>query len=193
MDQYTGFRPEKQAPLLDFLKIHFSPFADGFYEYQSLQAQERNLSYLAAMVREATQSGKPVLLGEFGWYGGGKPSFDEGKYRWASEEQQADWGRAVIEQTRGQLAGWFTWTLYDYPGAQNATELSGFLREDGTPKAWGRYFQKISPLLAKQRLTELSPAASMPRFDWDAALTDPAAGDKFREVFIQTYRQITAN
>ena len=31
--QYSAFRPERQARLVDFLEIHFYPLANGFYEY----------------------------------------------------------------------------------------------------------------------------------------------------------------
>ena len=33
VQQYSGFRPQRQAPLLDFLEVHFYPLAAGFYEY----------------------------------------------------------------------------------------------------------------------------------------------------------------
>ena len=33
LQHYAAFRPQRQAPLLDFLEIHFYPLANGFYEY----------------------------------------------------------------------------------------------------------------------------------------------------------------
>ena len=32
----------------------------------------------SGVVREVARPGKPVVLAEFGWYGGGKPKFDRG-------------------------------------------------------------------------------------------------------------------
>lgn len=182
MQQYAAFRPDKLAPWVDFQSFHFYPLAWGFYEYQSKEAEQNNLSYLAVLLREIHRTGQPVVLGEFGWYGGGDPTFDEGEHLEATEEQQAGWGRAVIELTRGQVAGWMAWTLYDCPGARDATELSGFYRPDGNLKAWGRYFASVAPELAAGPKVTVIPD-SLPMLDWNQAVTDPAVGEKFRSVY----------
>ncbi len=67
--QYSAFRPERQARLVDFMEIHFYPLANGFYEYGA-EDEARNLAYLEGVVREAARPGKPVVIAEFGWYGG---------------------------------------------------------------------------------------------------------------------------
>ena len=67
---YSGFRAQRQARYLDFLEIHFYPLADGGYKYLDSESETRNLAYLESVVREAEQPGKPLVLAEFGWYGG---------------------------------------------------------------------------------------------------------------------------
>jgi len=98
IDDYTGFRPERQAKFLDFLEIHFYPSEGGGYEYKTKAGELANMAYLEGIVREVARPGKPVVLAEFGWYGGvEKPKFDKGAHPQASEEQQAEYCRHVIE------------------------------------------------------------------------------------------------
>jgi len=175
---YSGFRPERQAKLLDFLEIHFFPFERGFYEYRSAQGEERNLRYLERVVREVARPGKPVVLAEFGWYGGGQPTIDAGRHPAASEEQQARWGRRVIETTRGLVAGWLHWGLYDDPEATDVSQLTGLLAADGRTKAWGSQFAELARGLQKEEpsVRELAPQAPL---DWDLRITrtDTEGGD----------------
>ncbi len=103
VSQYAAFRPERQAPMLDFMEVHFYPLGKGFYEYDTGENELRNLACLEAAVREVARPGKPVVVAEFGWYGGGKLTIDQGKHPPATEDQQARWCRKVIETS------WF-WT-----------------------------------------------------------------------------------
>src|SRR5690348_4544184 len=75
---YSAFRPQRQAKFLDFLEVHFYPLAQGAFEYQTEEEELANLGYLESVVREAARPGKPLVLAEFGWYGGGKPKFNRG-------------------------------------------------------------------------------------------------------------------
>ena len=118
VQHYSGFRPERQAKLLDFLEIHFYPLNKGFYEYSSTEEELGNLAYLESVVREVTKAGKAVVVAEFGWYGGGKPTLNGGKHPAASEEQQARWCRSVVETTAGLATGWLNWGFYDHPQAE---------------------------------------------------------------------------
>jgi beta-galactosidase GanA len=108
----AGFRPERQAKFLDFLEIHFYPLARGVYEYKSEDDELANLAYLESIVREVARPGKPVVLAEFGWYGGAeKPKFDKGAHPIGTEEQQAKYLRRVIETSAGFVVGWLNWGL----------------------------------------------------------------------------------
>ena len=103
---YAAFRPERQARFLDFLEIHFYPLARGAYEYRSEDDELANLAYLESVVREVARPGKPVVLAEFGWYGGAeKPKFDKGAHPIGTEEQQAKYLRRVIETSAGFVVG----------------------------------------------------------------------------------------
>jgi len=184
---YAAFRPQRQAPFLDFLEIHFYPLEHGAYEYRSEQEEEANLAYLEGVVREVARPGKPVVLAEFGWYGGAqKPKFDRGVHPAASEEQQARYLRRVVEVSKGFAAGWLNWGFYDQPEATDCSELTGLLTVDGRTKAWGRTFQQLSHELAGKRLRppKIGPRPSL---DWDACLTSSAASDAFRAAYLPLF------
>ncbi|MGZ4989003.1 MAG: beta-galactosidase, partial [Limisphaerales bacterium] len=88
IEDFTGFVPKRQARYLDFLEIHFYPSEGGGYEYQTRASESANLAYLEGIVREVAKAGKPVVMAEFGWYGGKeKPKFDHGAHPLGTEEQ----------------------------------------------------------------------------------------------------------
>ena len=184
---YAGFRPERQAKYLDFLEIHFYPLARGAYEYKSEEDELANLAYLEGVVREVARARRPVVLAEFGWYGGAeKPRFDRGIHPAATEEQQAKYLRRAVEVSRGFVTGWLNWGLHDHPGAGDCSELTGLLTVDGKPKAWGRTFQELSRQYSGVRI---GPAKIGPRpaMDWDACLTSPAASKAFLEEYLKEF------
>jgi endo-1,4-beta-mannosidase len=179
--QYSAFRPERLAPWLDFLEVHFYPLARGAYHYDGPEAEAINLAYLESVVAEVARPGKPVVLAEFGWYGGGQPRHVGGAARPATEEQQAAWCRAVVETTAGLAAGWLHWGFYDQPEARDVTELIGLARPDGTLKAWGRIFQELSA----RRVDFIRPRQLGPRpaLDWDACVT----GGMARQAYLRAW------
>ena len=186
--QYSGFRPARQAKHLDFLEVHFYPLADGFYEYTGADAEKRNLAYLEAVVREVAMPGKPVVLAEFGWYGGGKLTIDGGRHPPATEEQQAEWCQRLIEVSIGWCCGWLNWGLYDHPQARDVTELIGLLTADGRTKQWGRVFQRISQQLTGKPVPQVREV-SRPAIDWERLLIDREAVKAFREWYYTAFRE----
>ena len=111
---YSGFRPERQARLLDFLELHFYPLEDGFYEYTGPESESRNLAYLESVVREVARPGKPVVVAEFGWYGGITPTFDGGRHprpaRPTRNAGAAAWSRSPALTPAAGSTGAFTTT-----------------------------------------------------------------------------------
>ena len=176
---YSGFCPQKIAPYLDFMEIHFYPLAKGFYSYESLDAKRQNLAYLNSVV-ELAKVGKPVVLAEFGWYGGGKLTIDDGRHPIASEEEQAQWCEDAVRTTAGLASGWLNWGLYDHPEARDVTQLTGLLTSSGQIKVWGKRFKVISTELGQ--ITNRSSTPN-PSFDWDRALIDLDYMEQHRKRF----------
>ena len=176
---YSAFRPSHQAPFLDFMEFHFYPFETRPYQYENETEEKRNLAYLAMTAQEVARPGKPVVLAEFGWYGGGKPRFGDGKQPFGSEEQQSRWVESAIRATAPYATGWLNWGIYDQPEATDASEFIGLLKADGTPKALGRRF----PALAAEftgKPANLEVLHKESDFPLDACITDPAAGNEYR-------------
>ncbi len=187
INHYTGFRAERQAKVLDFLEIHFYPLERGAYEYKSEEDELSNLSYLEGVVREVARPGKPVVLAEFGWYGGAeKPKFDNGVHPIGTEEQQAKYLRRAVQVSAGFVTGWLNWGFYNHPEAKDCSELTGLLRVDGTTKAWGKTFQQLA---ARYSGTRIPPPAIGPRptLEWEACITDSASADQFRKAYLKAF------
>jgi hypothetical protein len=181
---YSAFRPERQARLVDFMEVHFYPLANGFYEYRP-EDEARNLAYLEGVVREVARPGKPVVIAEFGWYGGGQPTF--GKYAPATEEQQAQWCRKLVESTAGLACGWLNWGFHDHPQAGDVSQLTGLLTVEGKVKAWGREFKQLREHYGGRKLT-VPKLGARPELNWDRCITSAAEGTKFRERYLEAWR-----
>ncbi len=181
---YSAFRPAQQARWLDFMEIHFYPLANGLYQYAP-EDEARNLSYLENVVREVARCDKPVVIAEFGWYGGGVPTF--AKAAPATEEQQAQWCEKLVNATAGLACGWLNWGLYDHPGARDVTELIGLLKPDGNTKAWGSKFEKLAERYRGRKLKtpKLGPR---PEMNWDLCITSAVEGMKFRDRYFEAWK-----
>lgn len=183
LPHYAAFCPRRQAKYLDFMEVHFYP---GMPKYTD-EAEQRNLADLESVVREVAATGKPTVVAEFGWYGGGS-IFQNGKeLPVVSEEQQAQWCRKLIETTRGFATGWLNWGFYDQPEANDCSQRTGLFTADGKPKAWSNEFRKLADLLAG-KVTPPSKAGPRPTLDWDACLINPAAGRQFSKAYLKAFR-----
>ena len=183
---YSAVRPERQAKFLDFMEVHFYPLARGAFEYRDEGEELANLAYLESVVREVARSGKPVVIAEFGWYGGGKPKFDGGKHPAATEEQHARYCRRLVETSAGLACGWLNWGFYDQPEATDCSELTGLVTADGKTKAWGKSFQELAARYSGEVVAP-PQRRERPSLDWDAALTSMKAQAEFREAYLKSF------
>ena len=179
IDRYTAFRPEKIARHLDFMSLHFYPLANGVYRYESQDAEDANLAALESMARECAKPGKPLVIGEFGWYGGG--ALDAGG-KPASEGQQAHWCRRVVEVTAPMACGWINWGLYDTPEAKDVSRLTGLLTIKGEDKEWGKAF---GPFVSGLPTANTLPAR--PDLPWESATMDREAMARFQAEYLAAF------
>ena len=68
----ASFDLADNAKRVDFVTIHFYQI-DWPNKCDKPEGMWGTSIYLQRLIHEASQSGKPVMLGEFGWYGGGPP------------------------------------------------------------------------------------------------------------------------
>lgn len=176
--QYPAFRPQRLARFLDFMEVHFYPSMSRY----TAEAEQRNLAHLESVVREVALTGEPVVVAEFGWYGGGGLTIPGAHYVPVSQEEQARWCRKLVETTQGLATGWLNWGFYDHPEARDISQRTGLLTSDGKPKVWATEFQKLARELEGKSFAppKLGPR---PVLDWDACATSSAARRAFREQY----------
>jgi hypothetical protein len=182
LDQYTAFRPSIIARHLDFMELHYYPLVTVAYEYGGPDTETANLAVLESMARECAKTGLPLVMGEFGWYGGG--SLNQGG-KPATEEQQARWCRRLVDITAPMACGWLNWGMHDHPQATDVSKLTGLFTVDGTEKAWGRAFRDLS-----QRFNADPPASTIPHrpdLPWDACTINIEEMEKFRQAYLEAF------
>jgi hypothetical protein len=181
--QYSGFRPELVAPFLDFMELHFYPLATGAYGYDEANDETANLANAESMAHEAARPGLPVVIAEFGWYGGG--SLEPGG-KPATEEQQARWCRRLVEVTAPLACGWLNWGLHDHPQAGDVSRHSGLLTEAGRDKAWARAFRELAAHF-RSSPPVFSPPADRPDLSWDECTASGEAMERFRLRYLKAF------
>ena len=158
--RYAAFNPHRQAGLLDFITIHFYPtLGDPF---GSEENWTKNIGYLQAVLAYC-HAGKPVVLGEYGWYGGGAVQ----NQPYLTEEQQARWISAEIEASRELAAGWLSWPFADTPQSTDMSLFGGLVKSDLTIKPWGHKFKSLAANLSELK----RPTPKLPVFDFPDVFT----------------------
>lgn len=178
---YAGFEPRANARHLDFMTVHFYPLASP-HPGAAPEGLAVNTSYLEAVLHEFSV-GKPLMLGEFAWYGGGAiTARGQEIMPPRTVEDQKAWGTALLEVSRGRVCGWLHWAFADTPASTDLTRWSGLWTEQLQLKPWGEVYGRFareqtrrpdSPRPFSNVLTDF-------RFDRKAMLTDPKTGDAYR-------------
>ena len=158
--RYSAFNPHRQARWLDFVTIHFYPTLGS--PFGSEENWLKNLDYLRAVLAYCHTS-KPVVLGEYGWYGGGAPQ----NHPYLSEDDQARWLSDEIEASRPLADGWLSWPFADTPESRDISLFAGLVKADFTLKAWGHKFKVLAANLPDLK----KPTPNLPKFDFPNVLT----------------------
>ncbi len=184
---YAGFDLQTNAKYVDFTSIHFYALAAP-RPCDAPAGVAVNRVYLQAILAECMAAGKPVMIGEFGWYGGGGL---KGQSGWDLPEMpiehQAEWCDALLEVSRGRVCGWLNWAFADPPEAKDLSRWSGLWTENLTLKPWGKRFGAF----ARDNTRKPQPARPIDAFitrtriDAQAALTDPAVGNAYRDALMR--------
>lgn len=174
--RYAAFNPRWQARWLDFVSIHFYPTMGS--PFSSEQTWQNNLAYLQAVLAYCRTS-KPVVLGEYGWYGGGAPQ----QHPYLGETQQANWIQAEIEASRALADGWLSWPFADTLDSTDISLYAGLVKSDLTVKTWGRKFKELAANLSELKSAK-GGTLQLPAFDFPQAFT---AGSEDLDKMHQTY------
>ena len=133
-----------------------------------------------AMARIYGSMGKPVVLEEFGWYGGNASSFlCPLPYR--SEDDQKRYCDRMMETTQTCFAGWFYWQWKDMPRAVDISNYSGLYAADGNRiKPWGAGYAEWA-----RKLTQHPPQRAKAKAVVDLPMKPLYTDDRFHETWWQ--------
>jgi len=183
---YAGFVPKANARHLDFMTVHFYPLASP-HPGAAPEGLAANASYLQAVLHEFSV-GKPLMLGEFAWYGGGAITANGKEVMPArTVEDQAAWGRQLLDVSQGRVCGWLHWAFADTPTSSDLTRWSGLWTEQFQLKPWGEIYGRF----ARDHVHQPDARRPFPdylagfKFDRKALLTDPKTGDAYRAALLQ--------
>jgi hypothetical protein len=152
---YAAFDLRANARHVDFVTIHFYPLASP-NPSQGQRGLDINAAYLEAILSECNV-GKPIMLGEFAWYGGGEiRRGDQLIMPSQSLDDQVAWGNRLLEVTQGRVCGWLHWAFADTPTSVDLTRWSGIWTADLQLKPWGATYGRFA------RLATATPAPPRP-------------------------------
>ena len=191
-DPYAAFNPHKLAPLLDYISVHYYPhhiFHPNIYRdpFETEEGMVETLIHGRAVARYVHVPGKPVLMEECGWYGGGPVFFGDREQRSLTEEQQAEWCRRLVEATGGDACGWLFWPYRDTPSSLDPSRRSGLFDEAGRLKAWGREFARLTPRITDRARARAAGTVAMPASLKELS-TDPRQIKAFRAAYLAAFK-----
>jgi len=100
--------------------------------------------------------GKPVVIQEFGWYGGGSSRFlCDLTYR--SEQAHADYTRTLTDALIPHANGFINWPTFDMPAANDISNHGGIFTQDGRRKALAQVYIELGTRL-QGKMQVRSPA-----------------------------------
>jgi hypothetical protein len=191
-DPYAAFNPHRLAPLLDYISIHYYPhhiFHPNIYRdpFETEEGMAETLLHGRAVARYVHVPGKPVLMEECGWYGGGPVFFADREQPSLTEEQQVQWCTRLVEATRGDVAGWLFWPYRDTPSSLDPSRRSGLFDESGRLKEWGRAFARMAPGIVRAPVPRAPASEVMPAPVLELA-TNPERVKSFRAAYLAAFK-----
>jgi hypothetical protein len=133
----NGFHNRSLHDLFDFVTHHPYPALQAMPDGRGdpLDGGEPLEYWLNACVGMSRLEyyGKPVVLQEFGWYGGGNSRFlCELPHR--SEKEHADYTWTLINKLGPHVNGFINWPTFDMPAATDISNHGGIFTHDGRHK-----------------------------------------------------------
>lgn len=147
-----GVLAAAELPGLPSAQAVATPTADD----RALAARVRYL--LSACIGNARMDhhGKPVVLQEFGCYGGGTSKFPcDLPYR--SEQEHADYTRVLTDALIPHVNGFINWPTFDMPAANDISNHGGIFTAEGQPKALAKVYADLVRRLSGQRQLRAVP------------------------------------
>ena len=150
----NGFHNIAVHDLFDFVTFHPypAPLCLPGGHGDPLGSAEALRFWLSACVGMARLDywGKPVVVQEFGWYGGGEARF-LCRLPYRSEREHADYTRALCSALAPHVNGFLNWPTMDMPAANDISNHGGIFTHDGRRKELARVYEELARTLAGTR------------------------------------------
>ena len=152
----NGFHNRALHDLFDFVTFHPYPAWECVPGGRGdpLDGGEPLKYWLSACIGNARMDnyGKPVVVQEFGWYGGGTSKFlCDLPYR--SEQEHADYTRTLTDVLIPHVNGFINWPTFDMPAANDISNHGGIFTAEGKPKALAGVYADLVKRLNGKRQT----------------------------------------
>ena len=151
----TGFYNHANHDLFDFVTHHPYPAWQATPEGRGdpLDGGEPLRYWLNACIGMSRLDffGKPVVLQEFGWYGGG-PSRFISELPNRSEKEHADYTRTLVQTLIPHVNGFINWPTFDMPEANDISNHGGIFSREGRRKELAVVYKELAEKLQGKRL-----------------------------------------
>ncbi|MDP6380639.1 MAG: hypothetical protein QF662_04765, partial [Phycisphaerae bacterium] len=173
---------------VDFQSIHLYPppfcLPGGFGD--PLDSEE-NMQYALDVFQTLSRMayrGKPVIWGEWGWYGGCDSHWGKHQLAYRSEKEHADYCERMLRESSNWAVGWSNWSWCDFPGAGDITVGGGLYTipdEDGNyhVKEWGKRYKKVIEEMEASKPLQRKVGEVTMDVPLRQLWTDPTAEEKF--------------
>ena len=146
----NGFHNRALHDLFDFMTFHPYPAWQCVPGGRGdpLDGGEPLAYWLNSCIANARMDhyGKPVVVQEFGWYGGGTSKFlCDLPYR--SEMEHADYTRRLTEALIPHVNGFVNWPTFDMPESNDISNHGGIFTHDGRRKALAAVYAELGARL----------------------------------------------
>jgi len=160
----NGFHNRALHDLFDFVTFHPYPAWECVPGGRGdpLDGGEPLRYWLSACIGNARMDnyGKPVVVQEFGWYGGGTSKFlCDLPYR--SEQEHADYMRVLTDALIPHTNGFINWPTFDMPAANDISNHGGIFTCDGKPKALAKVYADLVARLNGKRQARARATTTM--------------------------------
>jgi hypothetical protein len=147
----NGFHNRALHDLFDFVTFHPYPAWQCVPGGRGdpLDGGEPLRYWLSSCVGNARMDhyGKPVVVQEFGWYGGGESRF-LGPLPPRSEREHADYTRTLVAALSPHVNGFINWPTFDMPGANDISNHGGIFTHDGERKELTAVYEELAREMA---------------------------------------------
>jgi aryl-phospho-beta-D-glucosidase BglC (GH1 family) len=191
----VGFNSHLIAELIDFMSIHYYPIPffmkDGYEDPISSKDGYRLAADIFEGITRLFFENKPIILEEFGWYGGGKPKWDDliDELPYKSQDEQATYVTSLIEESVAFCSGWIHWTFGDTPASSDISKFGGLVTSDLQIKSLGERFKNLAAIMSNKKLKRIDASATI-EIDVKKILTSENEEKRFWDGYNELKREV---